>query len=181
MEALTRLVADSLARHGFDRPVDPRRLQWSRWSRCDSPHSLLVVPSKPGIFALAEEIMDLAPTATSSETGMPCGAKSTFQAPISSPEGTAFISPGRKSGVGAYQGTESRRDGTNNDTNSDPAVSKTHAGRPPVLRRRRHGLHPRSHVHLRQSYARPPRLRPLLPPLRRHRRPGPAPQHLQRP
>src|ERR1700683_4654768 len=59
MEALTRTVADSLARHGLDRPVDPRRLQWSRWTRCDSPHSLLVVPSKPGIFALAEEIMDL--------------------------------------------------------------------------------------------------------------------------
>jgi hypothetical protein len=59
MEAITRLVADSLARHGLDRPVDPRRLLWSRWSRCDSPHSLLVVPSKPGIFALAEEVMDL--------------------------------------------------------------------------------------------------------------------------
>jgi hypothetical protein len=59
MEALTRLVTDSLARHGFDRPIDPRRLQWSRWFRCDSPHSLLVVPSKPGIFAIAEEIMDL--------------------------------------------------------------------------------------------------------------------------
>lgn len=56
MEALTRLVTDSLARHGFDRPVDPRRLQWSRWFPCDSPHSLLVVPSKPGIFAIAEEI-----------------------------------------------------------------------------------------------------------------------------
>jgi hypothetical protein len=62
LEAITRLVADSLARHGFDRPVDPRRLQWSRWFRCDSPHSLLVVPSKPGIFALAEEIMDLGTT-----------------------------------------------------------------------------------------------------------------------
>jgi hypothetical protein len=59
METLTQLVADSLARHGFDRPPDPRRLQWSRWSRCDSARSLLVVPSKPGIFALAEEIMDL--------------------------------------------------------------------------------------------------------------------------
>jgi len=59
MEALTRLVADSLARHGLDRPVDPRRLQWSRWFRCDSTHSLLVVPSKPGIFALAEEVMNL--------------------------------------------------------------------------------------------------------------------------
>jgi hypothetical protein len=56
MEALTRLVTDSLARHGFDRPIDPRRLQWSRWFRCDSPHSLLVVPSKPGIFAIAEEV-----------------------------------------------------------------------------------------------------------------------------
>ena len=62
MEAITRIVADSLARHGLDRPIDPRRLQWSRWSRCDSPHSLLVVPSKPGIFALAEEIMDLGPS-----------------------------------------------------------------------------------------------------------------------
>jgi hypothetical protein len=61
MEALTRLVADSLARHGLDRPIDPRRLQWSRWFRCDSPHSLLTVPSKPGIFALAEEVMDLGP------------------------------------------------------------------------------------------------------------------------
>jgi len=56
METLTRLVTDSLARHGFDRPIDPRRLQWSRWFRCDSPHSLLVVPSKPGIFAIAEEV-----------------------------------------------------------------------------------------------------------------------------
>src|SRR6202034_1295339 len=59
MESLTRLVTDSLARHGLDRPVDPRRLQWSRWFRCDSPHSLLVVPSKPGIFALAEEVAAL--------------------------------------------------------------------------------------------------------------------------
>jgi hypothetical protein len=59
MEALTRLVADSLARHGLDRPVDPRRLLWSRWFRCDSTHSLLVVPSKPGIFAVAEEVMNL--------------------------------------------------------------------------------------------------------------------------
>jgi hypothetical protein len=67
MEALTRLVADSLARHGLDRPVDPRRLQWSRWFRCDSTHSLLVVPSKPGIFALAEEVMDLGAGKTSED------------------------------------------------------------------------------------------------------------------
>jgi len=56
METLTRLVTKSLARHGFDRPVDYRRLQWSHWFRCESHHSLLVVPSKPGVFALAEEI-----------------------------------------------------------------------------------------------------------------------------
>ena|SRR5271156_4845939 len=73
MEALTRLVADSLARHGFDRPVDPRRLQWSRWFRCDSTHSLLVVPSKPGIFALAEEIMDLGASDPPVETADPGG------------------------------------------------------------------------------------------------------------
>jgi hypothetical protein len=57
MEGLSRLVTESLARHGFDRPVDYRRLHWSRWFRCDSPHSLLFVPSKPGIFVLAEEMI----------------------------------------------------------------------------------------------------------------------------
>ena len=59
MEGLTRLVSESMARHGFDRPLDYRRLRWSRWFRCESHHSLLFVPSKPGVFALAEEIMDL--------------------------------------------------------------------------------------------------------------------------
>src|SRR5215469_5233771 len=58
METLTRLVSQSLARHGFDRPPDYRRLQWSRWFRCESHHSLLSVPSKPGVFALAEEVVD---------------------------------------------------------------------------------------------------------------------------
>jgi hypothetical protein len=61
METLTRLVSESLARHGFDRPVDYRRLQWSSWFRCESHHSLLVVPSKPGVFALAEEVVDFGP------------------------------------------------------------------------------------------------------------------------
>jgi hypothetical protein len=59
MEGLTRLVSESLARHGFDRPLDYRRLHWSRWFRCESHHSLLLVPSKAGVFALAAEIMDL--------------------------------------------------------------------------------------------------------------------------
>ncbi|MGC1451661.1 MAG: hypothetical protein WA830_16640 [Candidatus Sulfotelmatobacter sp.] len=61
MEGLTRLVTESLARHGFDRPLDYRRLHWSRWFRCESHHSLLFVPSKPGVFAVAEEIMGLSP------------------------------------------------------------------------------------------------------------------------
>jgi hypothetical protein len=59
MEALTRLVSESLVRHGLDRPVDYRRLRWSRWFRCDSHHSLLQVPSKPGVFALAEEVANV--------------------------------------------------------------------------------------------------------------------------
>jgi hypothetical protein len=56
MEALTRVVSESFARHGFERPLDFRRLKWSRWFRCDSHHSLLFVPSKAGVFAVAEEI-----------------------------------------------------------------------------------------------------------------------------
>lgn len=59
MEGLTRLVTESLARHGFDRPLDYRRLKWSRWFRCESPHSLLFVPSQPGVFALAEEVLSV--------------------------------------------------------------------------------------------------------------------------
>src|SRR6202041_3958098 len=59
MEGLNRLVSESMARHGFDRPLDYRRLHWSRWFRCESHHSLLSVPSKPGVFAVAEEIVPL--------------------------------------------------------------------------------------------------------------------------
>ena len=68
MESLTRLVSESLARHGLDRPLDYRRLHWSRWFRCVSHHSLLSVPSKPGVFAIAEEIMPLNSAATHVET-----------------------------------------------------------------------------------------------------------------
>src|SRR5215467_7649401 len=32
-------------------------MNWSRWFRCDSSFSLLLVPNQPGIFALAEEVM----------------------------------------------------------------------------------------------------------------------------
>jgi hypothetical protein len=32
-------------------------MNWSRWSRCESSFGLLLVPNQPGIFALAEEIV----------------------------------------------------------------------------------------------------------------------------
>ncbi len=57
MEGLTRLVADSLARHGFEAPLDHRRLQWSRWLRCENSFSTLLIPSKPGLFALGQEVI----------------------------------------------------------------------------------------------------------------------------
>lgn len=57
MEELTRMVADSLARHGFVAALDHRRLEWSRWFRCESSFSLLLVPSAAGLYALAEEVI----------------------------------------------------------------------------------------------------------------------------
>jgi hypothetical protein len=56
MEDLTRLVAESMARHGLDVSVDHRRLQWSKWARCESSFDLSLLPSKPGLLALAEEL-----------------------------------------------------------------------------------------------------------------------------
>jgi hypothetical protein len=32
-------------------------MNWSRWFHCESSFSLLLVPSQPGVFALAEEIL----------------------------------------------------------------------------------------------------------------------------
>ncbi len=57
MEGLTRLVSESLARYGVDSVIDHRRLQWSRWFACESSSDVLLVPSRPGLFALAEEIL----------------------------------------------------------------------------------------------------------------------------
>jgi hypothetical protein len=34
------------------------RVQWSSWSRCESSFSMLLVPHRPGIYALAEEVAD---------------------------------------------------------------------------------------------------------------------------
>ena len=92
METLTRLVSESLARHGFDRPLDYRRLQWSRWFRCESHHSLLVVPSKPGVFALAEEIMDLGPSRSNGEaTKRAESAASTVPRSLSEAKGSGTV------------------------------------------------------------------------------------------
>jgi hypothetical protein len=57
MESISQLVGDSLARHGIEPALDHLRLQWSKWFRCESSFSALLVPAKAGIFALAEEIV----------------------------------------------------------------------------------------------------------------------------
>lgn len=38
---------------GANRPP----LNWSKWFRCETSFSLLLVPDKPGIYAVAEEVM----------------------------------------------------------------------------------------------------------------------------
>jgi len=57
MEGLAQLVNDSLARNGMDPTLDHRRLEWSRWFRFDTSVSALLVPAKPGVFAIGEEII----------------------------------------------------------------------------------------------------------------------------
>ncbi len=57
MEGLAQLVDESLARNGVDPSLDHRRLEWSRWFRLDTCVSALLVPAKPGVFALGEEII----------------------------------------------------------------------------------------------------------------------------
>lgn len=57
MEGLTHLVSESLARHGVGTELDHRRLQWSKWFRCESSFSVLLAPSKPGLYALGEEVI----------------------------------------------------------------------------------------------------------------------------
>jgi hypothetical protein len=63
MEGLARLVSESMARHGMDCPLDYRRLHWSRWFRCDTSLDLLLVPSRAGLLAIAEELIPPGETA----------------------------------------------------------------------------------------------------------------------
>jgi hypothetical protein len=57
MEGLERMVSESFARHGVEPAFDYRRVQWSGWFRCGDSFSLVLMSSKPGIFALGEEII----------------------------------------------------------------------------------------------------------------------------
>src|SRR5438270_9702618 len=34
------------------------QVTWSSWSRCESSFSMLLVPHRPGVLALAEEVLD---------------------------------------------------------------------------------------------------------------------------
>ncbi len=57
MEGLERMVSESFARHGVEPAFDYRRVEWSQWFRCADSFSLLLMSSKPGVFALGEEIV----------------------------------------------------------------------------------------------------------------------------
>jgi hypothetical protein len=57
MEGLERMVSESFARHGIEPAFDYRRVEWSRWFRCADSFSLVLMSSKPGVFALGEEIV----------------------------------------------------------------------------------------------------------------------------
>jgi hypothetical protein len=57
MEGLERMVSESFARLGIKSAFDYRRIEWSRWFRCADSSSLVLVSSKPGVFALGEEVV----------------------------------------------------------------------------------------------------------------------------
>jgi hypothetical protein len=57
MEALAQMVSESFARHGVEPAFDYRRVQWSRWFRCVDSFSVVLMSSKPGVFALGEEVV----------------------------------------------------------------------------------------------------------------------------
>jgi hypothetical protein len=67
MVGLAQLVNESLARYGVETTLDHRRLNWSKWFRCESSFSVLLAPSQPGLFALGEEV--IAPGEVSATAG----------------------------------------------------------------------------------------------------------------
>jgi hypothetical protein len=52
---LGELVSESFARNGIEPRLDLNRVRWSAWFPCEQVLSL-PIPSKPGLFALAEEV-----------------------------------------------------------------------------------------------------------------------------
>jgi hypothetical protein len=75
MEGISQLFSDSLARNGIRPTFDHLRLEWSRWFRCESSFSVLLAPSKPGIFALGEEIIPPASTTEELRASSPAGKR----------------------------------------------------------------------------------------------------------
>ena len=75
MENLSRLVSDSLAQNGVSIALNHQRLEWSRWFRCESSFSVLLAPSKPGIFALGEEIITPDSSVSDSREFSPAGKR----------------------------------------------------------------------------------------------------------
>jgi hypothetical protein len=57
MEGLERMVDESFARLGVEPAFDYRRVQWSEWFPCSDSFSLVLMSSKPGVFALGEEVV----------------------------------------------------------------------------------------------------------------------------
>ena len=45
-------------------------MSWSRWFRCESSFELLLVPKQPGVFAIAEEVVE--PSSPVRDACWPC-------------------------------------------------------------------------------------------------------------
>jgi len=59
VENLFRIVSNSLARHGVETALDHRRLRWSQWIPLGADSTTIMLPSLPGLFALAEELQTI--------------------------------------------------------------------------------------------------------------------------
>jgi hypothetical protein len=57
MEGIARLVSESVARQAIDCTLDDRCPHWSRWFPCETSFDLMLVPTRPGLFAIAEELI----------------------------------------------------------------------------------------------------------------------------
>jgi hypothetical protein len=54
--AFASLALTGAAGHAFS-GEGPMEMNWSRWFHCESSFELLLVPNQPGVFALAEEVV----------------------------------------------------------------------------------------------------------------------------